>query len=99
LYFQLPYLPKETCFQQTGYSAVEGTSQAILQSSDQGKVQASQSLFLKIEKILALLYGGKGPEYRPFCDFQPVPSAYWPPPQISNHKGPSPIRKELSAII
>jgi hypothetical protein len=27
LYFQLPYLPEETGFQQAGYSAVEGTSQ------------------------------------------------------------------------
>jgi hypothetical protein len=61
LYFQLPYLPEETCFQQTGSSAVEGTSQAILGSSDEQKVPASQSLFLKIEKISALLYGGKGP--------------------------------------
>jgi len=99
LYFQLPYLPEETSFQQTGSSAVEGTSQAILGSSDQRKVPASQSLFLKREKIPALLYGGKGLEYMPFCDFQPVPSAYWPPPQISNHKGPSPIQKELSEII
>jgi len=30
LYFQLPYLPQETCFQQAGSSAAEGTSQAIL---------------------------------------------------------------------
>jgi hypothetical protein len=29
-------------------------------------VPASQSLFLKSEKIPALLYKGKGPEYRPF---------------------------------
>jgi hypothetical protein len=29
LYFQLPYLPEETCFQQGGSSAVEGTSQPI----------------------------------------------------------------------
>jgi len=27
LYFQLPYLPEETCFQQAGSSAVEGNSQ------------------------------------------------------------------------
>jgi hypothetical protein len=30
LYFQLPYLPQETCFQQAGPSAVEGTSHAVL---------------------------------------------------------------------
>jgi hypothetical protein len=30
------------------------------------KVTASLSLFLKCEKILALLYLGKGPKYRPF---------------------------------
>jgi hypothetical protein len=49
LYFQLPYLPEETCFQQGGSSAVEGTSQAVLGSSDQRKVPASLSLFLKSE--------------------------------------------------
>jgi hypothetical protein len=32
LYFQLPYLPEETCFQQVGSSAVEGTNQALLGS-------------------------------------------------------------------
>jgi hypothetical protein len=69
LYFQLPYLPEETCFQQVGSYAVEGTSQAILGSSDQWKVAASLSLFLKSEKIPTLLYLGKGLEYRPFHDF------------------------------
>ncbi len=72
LYFQLPYLPEETCFQQAG-------------SSDQWKVPASLSLFLKSEKIPALLYVGKGLEYRPFRDFRPIPSVYWPQAQISNH--------------
>jgi hypothetical protein len=39
LYFQLPYLPEEKpVFQQVGSSAVEGTSQAVLGSSDQHKV-------------------------------------------------------------
>jgi hypothetical protein len=68
LYFQLPYLPEETYFQQAGSSVVEGTSQALLGCSDQRKVPASLSLFLKSEKIRSQLYGGKGPEYRPFCD-------------------------------
>jgi hypothetical protein len=68
-----------------GSSAVEGTSQAVLGSSDQWKVPASLSLFLKSEKIPTLLYLGKGLEYRPFCDFRPVPSAYQPQAQISNH--------------
>jgi hypothetical protein len=64
---------------------VEGTSQAVLGSSDQRNVLASLSLFLKSEKIPALLYEGKGPNYRPSRDFQYVPSAYWPWAQISNH--------------
>jgi hypothetical protein len=29
LYFQLPYVPEETCLQQGGSSAVEGTSQPV----------------------------------------------------------------------
>jgi hypothetical protein len=37
---------------------------------------ASLSLFLKSEKITVLLSVGKGPEYRPFRDFRPVPLAY-----------------------
>jgi len=55
-------VPEETCFQQAGASAVEGTSQAVEGSSDQWKVPANLSLFLKSEKIPALLYVGKGPE-------------------------------------
>ncbi len=72
MYFQLPYLPEETCFQQAGSSAVEGTNQAVLGTSDQRKVPASLSLFLKSEKIPALLYVGKGPEYRPLPDLRSV---------------------------
>jgi hypothetical protein len=68
LYFQLSYLPEETCFQPEGSSMVEGTSQAVLESSDQGKVPDSLSLFLQSEKIPALLYV-EGPEYRPLGDF------------------------------
>jgi hypothetical protein len=45
LYFQVPYLSEETCFHQGGSSAVEGTSQAGLGSSDQWKVSARLSLF------------------------------------------------------
>jgi hypothetical protein len=56
LYFQLPHLPEETCFLQAVSSAVEGTSQAVLGSSDQQKVLASLSPLLKSEKIPALLY-------------------------------------------
>jgi hypothetical protein len=47
--------PEETCFHHDGSSAIEGTSQAGLGSSDQGKVPASLSLFLKNAKIPALL--------------------------------------------
>jgi hypothetical protein len=78
VFFSFPFLPEETCFQQAGYCAVEGTSQAVLGSSDQRKVPTSLSLFLKSEKIPALLYIGKGPEYMPFRDFRPVPLAYRP---------------------
>jgi hypothetical protein len=46
----------------------EETWQAVLESSDQRKVPDSLSLFLKSEKIPALLYV-EGPEYRPFGDF------------------------------
>jgi hypothetical protein len=75
LYFQLPYLHEGTCFQQAGSSSVvKGISQAVLGSSDQRKVPASLSLFLKSEKIPALLYmkekglSSKRPEYRSFGD-------------------------------
>ncbi len=65
---------------------MEGTSQAVLGSSDQRKVPASLSLVLKTAKIPALLYEGKGPEYRPFRDFRLVPSAYrpWAESQITS---------------
>ncbi len=52
---------------------MEGTSQAVLGSSDEWKVPASLSVFLKSEKNSALLYIGKGPEYRPFRDLRSVP--------------------------
>jgi hypothetical protein len=55
LYFQLHYLLQETYFHQAVSSAVEGSSQAVLGSSNQQKVPASLSLFLKSEKIPALL--------------------------------------------
>jgi hypothetical protein len=41
----------------------------------QWKIPANLSLFLKSEKIPALLYVGEGHE---FDDFQLVPSTYWP---------------------
>jgi hypothetical protein len=47
LYFQLPYLLAETCFQQARSSAVEGSSQAVLESSEQRKVLASLTLYQK----------------------------------------------------
>jgi hypothetical protein len=80
-------MPEETCFQQAGSSAVEGTTQAILGSSDQQrKLPASLSLFLKSEKIPSLLYLGKGPEYRPFRDLRSVPEAARPREQVENHR-------------
>ncbi len=89
--FSFPCMPQETCFRQAGSSAVEGTSQVVLGCSDQWKVPARLSLFLKSEKIsVLLLLGGKGPEYnRPFGHFQPVPSTYQPLRHISQIiKGP-----------
>jgi len=59
LYFQLPCLPEETCLEQAGSSAVEGNSQAVLGSSDQRKVPASGSLFVKSAKMPPMLYLGK----------------------------------------
>jgi hypothetical protein len=53
-------------FSASGIFWVEGTSQAVLGSSDQRKVPSNLSLFLKSEKIPALLYVRKRPEYRPF---------------------------------
>jgi len=41
LYFQLLYLPEETCFQQVRSSAVKGSIQAVLGSSDRQKVLAA----------------------------------------------------------
>jgi len=54
---------------------VEGIIEAVLESSDERKVLASLSLFLKSGKFPAVLYIGKGPEYRPFCDLRSVPEA------------------------
>jgi hypothetical protein len=67
---------KKPCFQQAGSSAVEGTSHAVMGSCDELNVPTTLSLFLRSEKIPALLYVGKEPKYRrPFLDFPPVPSA------------------------
>jgi hypothetical protein len=98
LNFQLPYLPEEACFQQAGSSAVEGTSQAVLGSYDQSKVPPSLSLFLKSEKIPALVYIGKGPEYTGasaiFGLFPgPTSSGTYLKSQKGLYSGPSPIQK------
>jgi len=71
--FSVPYLREETRFQQAGSSSVEGTSQAVLGSSNQWKVPASLSLFLKSGKIPAPLYVGKGPEQGPSVIFDLFP--------------------------
>jgi hypothetical protein len=49
-----------------------------------------RSLFLKSERIPALLYVGKGPEYKPFFDLRPVPEAKWPPLWALLHFGKRP---------
>ncbi len=46
LSFRLHHLPGETCFQQARSSAVGGSSQAVLGSSDNRKVLASLLIFL-----------------------------------------------------
>ncbi len=76
--FSSPLLAWRNLFSASGIFCGEGTSQAVLGSSDQRKVPAIPSLFPKSEKIRALLYLGKGPEYRLFHDLRPVPSAYCP---------------------
>jgi hypothetical protein len=83
--FSAPLPAEESCTQQAGSFAVEGTSHVVPGSSDQRKVQASPSLFLKSEKIPALRYVGKGPEYMPFREFRPAPLAYRPRARILNH--------------
>ncbi len=60
MYFQLAYLPEDEAVFSEAEMYLECTSQAVLGSSDQRKVPASLSLFLKIEKIPALLLLGKG---------------------------------------
>jgi hypothetical protein len=70
---------------------VEATnSQVGLTSYGQSKVPASLSLFLKSEKIPALLYLGKRREYRPFHIYA------WE--QDEDHD-PSPIHKELVEFV
>ncbi len=66
---------------------VEGTSQAIVGSSDQQKVPANLPLFLKSEKIPALLYIGKGPSV--IFDLFPQPTSLRHRSQVA--EGPSPI--------
>jgi hypothetical protein len=63
-YFQAP-IPEETCFQHRGSSMVECTSQAILGSSDQWKVPASLSLFLKVNKSQLCIQYEKDPRTGP----------------------------------
>ncbi len=64
---------KKPVFSKAGSSAVEGASQAVLDSFDQWKVPASLSLFLKSENIPALLYLRKGPVHRPSAIFNLFP--------------------------
>jgi hypothetical protein len=79
---------------------VEGTNKAVLGSSDQRKVRASLSLVLKSKNIPTLLYVGKGPKYKPFRDFRPVPfglpaSGTDFKPQKGLYSGPSSIPTDL----
>ncbi len=63
---------------------MEGTSQAVLKSFDHGKVPGSLPLFLKSEKIPALLYVGEGPSM--IFDLFPQPTGLGHRSQIT--KGP-----------
>ncbi len=83
---------KKPVFTKRDLLAVEGTSETVLGSSDQRKVPARRLLspFLKSEKIPALLYVGKGPEYMPFHDLFSRPAGLGHNSQIS-YAGPSPI--------
>jgi hypothetical protein len=85
LYFQAPFRAWRNLFSASWIFCGGRYQPSHTRISDLQKVPARLSLFLKGEKIPALLYGGKGPEYMPFSDFRPIPSAYWPRAQISNH--------------
>ncbi len=61
MYFELPYLPQKPVFRKRDLL--------------RWKAPASLSLFVKSEKIPALLYIGRGPTNRPFCDLRSVPEA------------------------
>ncbi len=84
--FSAPLLAWRMLFSVSGIFCGGRYQPGCMGSSNQRKVLASLSLFLKSEKIRALLYLGKGPEYRPFCNFRPVLWAYRPQAQISNHR-------------
>ncbi len=75
---------------------MEGTSKAVLGSSDQWKVVASLSLVLKSEKIPDLLYVGKGVIF----DLFPWPTGLGHKSQITEglYSGPSPIPKPLESF-
>jgi len=88
VFFQLPPCLKKPVFSKRDLLAVEGTSQAVLGSSDQRKVPAKPVTVSKKWKKsqLSPCVGKWPPEYRPFRDFRPVPLAYRPRAQISNTK-------------
>ncbi len=88
VFFQLPPCLKKPVFSKRDLLAVEGTSQAVLGSSDQRKVPAKPVTVSKKWKKsqLSPCVGKWPPEYRPFRDFPPVPLAYRPRAQISNTK-------------
>jgi hypothetical protein len=79
-------VPEQTCFQQAGFLHWNVPARLYKDLLTSERYQLACHYFLKSEEIPALLYVGKGPEYRPLRDFGFVPSAYWPGAQISNHK-------------
>jgi hypothetical protein len=90
-------LHEETCFQQAGSSAVEGTSQAVLESSEQRMVPASLSLFLKSEKLRE-----KDPSTGPSVIFDLFPqfTGLGHTSQITEgpYSGPSPIQNSIPIL-
>jgi hypothetical protein len=71
---------EETCFQQADLLQWKVPARLYWDVLTSGQVPAGLSLFLKTEKTPALLYAGKGPEYRPFmistCSFGLLASTY-----------------------
>ncbi len=85
--FSFVFLPEETCFQQAGSFAVEGTSRAVPRIfwPAEGTSQPV-TVSKKWKNPSSLFVYEMTGVHRPFRDFRPVPLAYRPRAQISNTK-------------